>query len=470
MALPTPKVDQLPYEENGYSTHTSSTASVHSQNILEHEKPESIAHNDHNVVATSPEKVEELTPPNPMDPASYPDGGLRAWLVVLGAFNCLIVSFGWINCIGVFQAYYEEHQLRQYTSQEVAWIPALESFCMFAGGVWVGRVYDNYGPHYLLIGGTFFHVFGLMMASISTKYWHFILSQGLCSALGASMIFYPAMSATFTWFLKRRAFALGIVASGSGLGGIIFPVMVHKLIPQVGFGWTMRISAFLILFLMIIANLTVVSRLPPMPRPVKFSDFYSPFKELPFVLLSFGSFLMFLGIFEPFTFIILAAEGRGVSSELALYLVPILNAGSIFGRIVPGRLADYLGRFTVFLVCGVVSSIMVLALWLPASGTGAAIAFALLFGFSSGGIVSLAPTLVASISDVRQIGVRTGVFFSVVAIAVLIGSPIGGQLISQDNGKFRTMQGFAGGMMMAGTICYALLRWRLGGLSLRKKV
>jgi predicted MFS family arabinose efflux permease len=43
---------------------------------------------------------------------------------------------------------------------------------MFAGGIWVGRIYDNYGPRWLLIFGTFLHVFGLMMASIGTKYWH----------------------------------------------------------------------------------------------------------------------------------------------------------------------------------------------------------------------------------------------------------------------------------------------------------
>lgn len=32
------------------------------------------------------------------DPASFPDGGLQAWLVVSGAFCCLFCSFGWINC------------------------------------------------------------------------------------------------------------------------------------------------------------------------------------------------------------------------------------------------------------------------------------------------------------------------------------------------------------------------------------
>lgn len=32
------------------------------------------------------------------DPASFPDGGLKAWLAVSGAFCCLFCSFGWINC------------------------------------------------------------------------------------------------------------------------------------------------------------------------------------------------------------------------------------------------------------------------------------------------------------------------------------------------------------------------------------
>ena len=65
---------------------------------------------------------------------------------------------------------------------------------MYVGGSGVGRVYDNYGPQVLLAVGTFFHVFGLMMASISTKYYQFILSQGICSAMGACMIFYPSMA------------------------------------------------------------------------------------------------------------------------------------------------------------------------------------------------------------------------------------------------------------------------------------
>jgi len=78
----------------------------------------------------APEDAEKVeTPPsNPgIDPASFPDGGAKAWLAVAGASACLFVSFGWVNCVGVFQEYYQTNQLKEYSTSEVAWIPALQS-------------------------------------------------------------------------------------------------------------------------------------------------------------------------------------------------------------------------------------------------------------------------------------------------------------------------------------------------------
>jgi hypothetical protein len=40
------------------------------------------------------------------------------------------------------------------------------------------QVYDNYGPKVLVYTGVFLHLFGMMMCSISTEYYQFILSQG----------------------------------------------------------------------------------------------------------------------------------------------------------------------------------------------------------------------------------------------------------------------------------------------------
>ena len=66
-----------------------------------------------------------------MDPKAFPEGGAQAWLTVAGSSACLFVSFGWVNCVGVFQEYYQTHQLKEYSASDVAWIPALQSMRRF---------------------------------------------------------------------------------------------------------------------------------------------------------------------------------------------------------------------------------------------------------------------------------------------------------------------------------------------------
>lgn len=165
-----------------------------------------------------------------------------------------------------------------------------------------------------------------MMASLSSEYYQFILSQGICSPLGASAVFNASVNSVSTWFAKRRATALGITAAGSSLGGVIFPIMVSHLIPQVGFPWAMRICAFLILFMLSISNLTLRSRLVHTPKSVSIISFLRPLKELRFVVTVAACFCFFWGMFLPFTFVITQAERYGMSSHLSQYLIPILNA------------------------------------------------------------------------------------------------------------------------------------------------
>lgn len=61
-------------------------------------------------------------------------------------------------------------------------------------------------------------------------------------------------------------------------------------------------------------------------------------------MLSAGCALLYLGKYLPFNYIIVQAEYEGMSAALAGYLIPILNGASLFGRIIPGKAADKLGR------------------------------------------------------------------------------------------------------------------------------
>ncbi|KAK2777178.1 hypothetical protein FQN52_003203 [Onygenales sp. PD_12] len=412
----------------------------------------------------------QAPPSNPMDPSSFPDGGLEAWTVVFGGFCALFVSFGWINCIGIFQDYYQEHLLSSYAPSTIAWIPSLESSMMLATAPFCGKIFDSYGPRYLLLAGTILHVFGLMMTSISTSYYQILLAQGICSPIGAGAVFYPAINSTATWFFKKRAYALGIVASGSSLGGVILPIMVERLVTRIGYAWTMRVCAFTILGLCVIANLTIKSRIPPNPKPFKLTDFTSPFKEMPFLLTTIASWLFFWGIFLPFTFIISTGRAYGMSPNLTGYVIPIVNAASIFGRTLPSYIADRLGRFNTMIITGYLSAILVLAVWLPARGTVPILIFGGLYGFTSGTFVSLGPALIAQISDVRQIGVRTGSMFFFTSLASLTGNPIGGALVGNiSQPTFWKMQVFSGVVMLAGSTFFVLARIKLGGMQLKKR-
>jgi hypothetical protein len=71
----------------------------------------------------------EPAPPSGQPPSSPPEGGRRAWLTVAGGAAGMFTSFGFCNCIGLFQAYYEENQLRSYSSSEVAWITSMQCEC-----------------------------------------------------------------------------------------------------------------------------------------------------------------------------------------------------------------------------------------------------------------------------------------------------------------------------------------------------
>ena len=144
---------------------------------------------------------------------------------------------------------------------------------------------------------------------------------------------------------------------------------------------------------------------------------------------------------------------------------------STLGRILPGWVADRIGRFNTMMIVCYFASILVLALWIPAQNNTSIIAFAALYGVGGGGFVSLQAPLIAQISDVRQIGVRSGAIFLTSAFGALTGNPIGGALIENVvSGSFWRMQLFAGITMLAGSTSFLFARVTVGGWKVKKNL
>jgi predicted MFS family arabinose efflux permease len=143
---------------------------------------------------------------------------------------------------------------------------------------------------------------------------------------------------------------------------------------------------------------------------------------------------------------------------------------SIFGRIVPGALADKVGKFNMQSLWCFVSAIIVLALGIHASSNAAYITFAGLYGFASGAYVSLLPAQIAHISKVEQIGVRVGVTFACISFAGLVGNPIAGAIVVAEKGGYRGLNIFSGVMLMAGAIVFTVARFYLADWKLLRRV
>lgn len=114
------------------------------------------------------DNIENVLPPrNTSHDFEYPDGGLKAWLVVFGSFCSMGVIYGLINTSAVFESYFKTHQLSDYTHSEIGWIFSLYLFIVFFAGVQVGPLFDRYGPRMLVAVGTSCVVASLMLLSIS---------------------------------------------------------------------------------------------------------------------------------------------------------------------------------------------------------------------------------------------------------------------------------------------------------------
>ena len=102
------------------------------------------------------------------DDEDFPEGGLRAWLVVFGSFCALFMVFGIVNSTGAFQDYFSANQLRDYSSGQIGWIFSLNLFLVFFCGIYTGRTFDVHGPKVLLAVGSVAVVLSMMLLSFCT--------------------------------------------------------------------------------------------------------------------------------------------------------------------------------------------------------------------------------------------------------------------------------------------------------------
>lgn len=302
--------------------------------------------------------------------------------------------------------------------------------------------------------------------------------------LGGALLNSPAYGSIAHHFNVRRGFATGIASTAGGIGGIVFPIMLQKLLPQLGFAWSTRILGFIMLGLSVPANLWIKARLPPRretmyagasehrslrSRLASFVPNFGVFRDKRFAMATAGIFFMEWGLFIPLTFIVSYAAANGQNATASYTLLSFLNAGSVVGRFLPGAMADRFGRFNIIIVTITLCCATVLGLWLPAGGSQALIiVYAVLFGFASGSNLGLIPVCLGQLCDSRDYGRYITTANFVASFGTLTSTPLGGALLGIGGDKgWMALILFSGCSYAVALGCYVSARVMAVGWDLR---
>ncbi|KAL2060731.1 hypothetical protein VTL71DRAFT_9372 [Oculimacula yallundae] len=387
---------------------------------------------------------------------TFPEGGTKAWLVVFGSFCIIWATFGLISSVGLFQAYWKEHQLSHYSNGDIGWIAAVNIFFNLFLGVQIGPLFDRYGPKWLLLIGGLLYVVSLVLLAECSKYWHFMLAYGIMNGFSSALLTTTALSVVAHWFERKRGMASGIAFVGSSIGGITFPLILKPTFQHLSWAWSLRIVALICLALVVIGNICIRGRLPPRKNggaidlrcflDARFSWATAGVACFEFVL--FGA----LGLIPTYSL------SQGFSPQTGFNIIAILNAGSALGRAFSGYVSDRIGRFNTMLLTLMWTLVVTLALWLPI-GNNLVIfyVFAPLFGFGSGSIISMAPVCLGQLCQADQYGQYYGTSYSVVAFATMVCIPVGGELLPRIGAT--GFVGFFGGILVAATVSFMMARW-----------
>lgn len=337
-------------------------------------------------------------------------------------------TWGILNMFGAYQTFYESGQLFQASSSDISWVGSIAAFMLLFVGLFVGPVYDRGYLRTLLIFGSFMVVFGHMMLSLCYEFWQVLLAQGFVVGIGTGCLFVPCVAIIPQYFTTKMGAAMGLAASGSALGGVIYPIVLYRLITEIGFPWAVRIIGFIALGTLLLPISIMRLRVkPPKVRSILDS---TAFKDPSYLSFVFTSLVAYMGLFVILFYLSYYAEANSITdNSLAFYLVPIFNAASVFGRTIPNKLADRLGPFNLLIPAALSSGLLMLCM-MAVHSKGAVIVMALLSGFMSGALIGLPPVCLAILTaDKSKLGTRIGMAYAIIALGVLISGPSSGAIL-----------------------------------------
>lgn len=313
----------------------------------------------------------------------------------------------------------------------------------------MGWLADRFGPARVTAACVFIAGVGLALTSQVNALWQLYLTYGIIFGIGESAGFTATTSTTARWFIKRRGLALGIVASGAGIGTLIIAPVSERLIAA--FGWSIAYLVLAAMIWIVMIPSALLLRRDPAGKGLlpygadeaiisvdngmqKVTDAtetgialraaarYKPLWVL-FIVYFLFNFCLQMVMVHLFNF----ATDIGIASLIAATFISIIGIGSFIGRLLMGAASDRIGANNALLTCCIImmSTLIFLIfsreLWMF-------YLFAIVFGFAYGGEVPQMPVMVGQFFGMRAVAALVGVTVFGATMGGALGAWVGGKV------------------------------------------
>ncbi|KAL0116712.1 hypothetical protein PUN28_009964 [Cardiocondyla obscurior] len=393
------------------------------------------------------QKMDPDNEDHPSEPANVtdgpPDGGLRAWMIMIGSFTINGVLFSIIN---TYSLIYPELQKRlteageTEVSSKAALVGSLTIGTTFFLSPVAGMLTDKFGIQTTtFVGGAIASV-GLLLSSLLTdKVELLFLTYGIMYGLGASLAYTPSLAILGHYFKKYLGLVNGIVTAGSSIFTTLLPSLMEFLLRRLGLEGTLRSLAVLTATIMACAIL-----FKPIPLTVpqggisqdqksirkRLKEFVnvSIWKKKRYVVWASSIPIALFGYFVPYVHIgkFVDMTFKEADSKLPVMCIGITSG---IGRLIFGYIADLPKVNRIFLQQISFLSIGILTLLLPFTKSFLMLlAISLGMGLFDGCFISLLGPIAFDICGREGATQAIGFLLGMCSIPLTIGPPIAGLL------------------------------------------
>ncbi len=376
-----------------------------------------------------------ITESGPDRTAEEPDGQL---LVLAASMMTLLIGSGAMFLVVV---------ALKPIAAEFSWpraVPSLAFSLQFLGagfgGFVMGRVLDRYGMGPPALIAAFTIPCGAILLSRFEAAWQLYLIYGLLIGFfGTGALAAPAMANIARWYVRRRGMAVGIVAGGQALAGIVWPPIFVLVMDA--HGWrTMALAYGAVALVFLPALAFVLRRRPQLPsgpartaavarggqRPVAPGSSVSVRALQAALCAAIVGCCVAMGL--PLGHLVsyvtdLGHPARNAAEVLSLMLMSAFVSRAVF----VGLLSDNIGGLRALFIFSSVQAAMLAAFTLV-SGLVDLYVIGILFGLGYGGIFPVYAVAIRELMPLSEAGRRTGLVFLFGALAMGFGSWIGGVL------------------------------------------